>query len=108
MGQDEALLTLSGRRQDVTPTSEQVHLVERARVGVAARPEGVDQEGIEQPAPASLAPHIVQLQNAPSAAPYFQGGNRVAMIDLTRVVAAQPIVHTDHAEERASEVDPDD
>lgn len=98
----EALLMLTGRRQDVAPTDEQRLLVERLRDGVARRATGIDQSGIEQPATAALTPYLADLEKDQAAAGLIASGCRVALIDLARVIAAQPLVHVDHADERVA------
>lgn len=108
MSTNEALLMLTGRRHDVTPTAKQEQLVEELRDAVTRRPVGVAQAGLEQPAPAELLPYIGDLQKDPAAAGLMSTGSRVALIDLARVCAAQPLVHVDHAVERVAEVDAKD
>ncbi|TME51565.1 MAG: hypothetical protein E6I60_10425 [Chloroflexi bacterium] len=102
MQPNEALLMLTGRRQDVAPTDEQRQLVERLRDGVARRATGIDQSGIEQPATAALTPYIADLEKDQAAAGLIASGCRVVLIDLARVIAAQPLVHVDHADERVA------
>jgi len=48
------------------------------------------------------------LHGDPVAAGLLNDGWRVMIVDLSRVCAAQPSVHVDHAEERAASVDPSD
>jgi len=81
---------------------------ERARRAVAARPEGIDQDGLVRPAPPELAGHICELQASQAAQPYHAEGWRVALVDLTRVVACQPFVVSDQATNRVAAIDPDD
>src|SRR5260370_32439755 len=104
MPPNEALLMLTSRRHDVTPTPEQVQLAEKLRDAVAGRRVGMAQTGLEQPAPADLLPYIGDLQKDPAAAGLINAGSRVALVDLARVCAAQPLVHVDHAVERGADV----
>src|SRR5258708_18340800 len=81
---------------------------ERARRAVAARPEGIDQDGLVRPAPPELAEHIRELQASQAAQPYHAEGWRVALVDLTRVVACQPFAVSDQATNRVAAIDPED
>src|SRR5216684_2023100 len=74
MQPNEALLMLTGRRQDVAPTDEQKQLVERLRDGVARRPIGIDQSGVEQPAPVELTPYLADLEKDQAAAGLIASG----------------------------------
>jgi hypothetical protein len=80
---------------------------ERARRAVAARPEGIDQDGLVRPAP-ELAGHIRELQASQAAQPYHAEGWRVALVDLARVVACQPFAVSDQATNRVNAIDPED
>lgn len=104
MPTNEALLMLTGRRHDVTPSDEQKQLVERLQAAVARRPIGVDQTDLEQLPPDELSTYIAELEKDPAAAGLIASGAKVALVDLSRVSAAQPLVHVDHAEERVSGV----
>jgi hypothetical protein len=81
---------------------------EQARRAVAARSAGIDQDGLITPAPPGLAKHIRDLQGSPAAQPYHAEGWRVALVDLTRVVACQPFAVSDQATDRVAAIDPDD
>jgi len=105
MPTNDALLMLNGRRQDVTPTEEQKQFAARLQAAVARRPSGVDQSGLEQPPPGELSTYIAELEKDPAAAGLIGSGARVALVDLARVLAAQPLVHVDHAEDRVSRID---
>jgi hypothetical protein len=105
---NEALLMLTGRRQDVAPTEEQRKLAERLREAVGRRPVGVEQTSVEQPVSAELTPYLGDLEKDTAAAGLMVTGSRVALVDLARVRAAQPLVHVDHAVERVADVDPKD
>src|SRR5260370_42511955 len=104
MQPNEALLMLTGRRQDVAPTEEQRQFGERLRDGVARRATGIDQSGIEEPATAALSPYLADLEKDQAAAGLIASGCKVALIDLARVIAGQPLVHVEHADERAAAV----
>src|SRR5260370_26925866 len=108
MAQSEALLMLTGRRHDVTPTDEQKQLADRLRAAVVGRPPGVDQTNLVKPSPPELGGHIADLERDPAAAGLLTTGWKVALVDLARVCAAQPLVHVDHADARVAGADPND
>lgn len=58
--------------------------------------------------PEELNSHIARLRQSPSAAPYFQEGWRVEIVDLARVCTFQPSVFTDFAAERVEDIKADD
>jgi hypothetical protein len=98
----EALLFMNSRRADVVATPEQETQVDAAWAAVGARPPGADQAGVVDDAPPELGAHLEQLRNYPPAAELFNQGWRLALVDISRVRGAQPIVHVDHAEERTA------
>jgi len=75
-------------------------------MAVASRTAGIDQTGVEQEPPDSMAPHVAALRCDPAAANLLDTGWRVAVVDLTRIFAAQPLIYADHAEERVATADP--
>lgn len=99
---------LASNRFDAAPTAEHIELVKRAREGVAARVEGLDQDGLITERPAELDEHVNALRAVPSAMPLFNEGWDVALVDLTRVCAFQPLVFSDQAVERVQSVDGED
>ncbi len=82
MHPSEAQLWLVSRRQDATPTPQQVQQAERARAAVAARAVGIHQAGVVQEVAADLAEHIIALQTGP-AATLLNEGWRVAITGHT-------------------------
>jgi hypothetical protein len=58
--------------------------------------------------PPELAGHLARLQATPAGTGMLQDGWEVAMVDLERVVAFQPLVFTDTAVERVAGVASDD
>ena len=101
-------LLMVSNRADVELTDEQRARVCQAHDAVAARPVGIDQTGLVSALPPELAGHLARLQANPAAVRMRQEGWEVAMVDLERVVAFQPLVFTDTAVERVASVDPDD
>ncbi len=104
----EGQLWLVSRRPDIAPTVEHMGQVARAVAAVAARPVGFDPIGAVTEPPAALDQHVAALHGDPAAAGLLNDGWRVMIVDLSRVCAAQPSVHVDHAEERAASIDPSD
>lgn len=102
MNRSEALLCMTSRRPDVQPTDEQVASVDQALAAVAAREPGIDQSDIVQEVPAELETYVADLASEPAPASLLQSGARVAIVDISRVCGAQPLVHSDHAEERTA------
>lgn len=89
-------------------TDQQRARVRQARDAVAARPIGIDQTDLVSAVPPELVGHLARLQAIPAGTRMFQEGWTVAMVDLERVVAFQPLVFTDTAVERVASVAPDD
>jgi hypothetical protein len=104
----QATLLAGSTEPDAAVSGAALAAAERARRAVAARPEGIDQDGLVRPAPVELAGHIRELQASQAAQPYFAEGWRVALVDLTRVVACQPSAVSDQATNRVAAIDPDD
>src|SRR3989442_4304856 len=107
MNEEQALLTLAGRRADQQVCPEHIQRAEQARKTVASRPAGVDQAHLVGPVPDDLVGHIETLRQHPASAPYFNEGWRVAIVDLSKVCAAQPSIFSDQAVERVVGVDAD-
>ncbi|HTU76354.1 MAG TPA: hypothetical protein VMG38_22785 [Trebonia sp.] len=82
--------------------------VSQARDAIAARPSGIDQDGLISPLPGELADHATRVAATPAGARMRADGWEVAMVDLARVAAFQPSVFTDSAIERAAILDPGD
>lgn len=101
-------LFVVSNRAGVELTDEQQARVREARDAVAARPVGIDQADLVSAAPPDLAGHLARLQATPAGTGMLQEGWTVAMVDLERVVAFQPLVFTDTAVERVAGVAPDD
>jgi hypothetical protein len=98
MTPEAGVLALNRKRQDLRPTPEQLSQLEKARAAVAARSEGVDQEGAVTAAPPELDEHMAHLTQA---FPHvLDGGWRPALVDLARLCVFQPFVLTDGVDER--------
>jgi hypothetical protein len=79
----------------------------RARNATAARPAEIDQDNLITSLPAELQEHVRALRASPPAAPMWAEGWQVALVDLRRVCAFQPVVFSDQAIDRVA-VDGDD
>ena len=104
----QAVLLAGSTEPDAAAAAAMSAAAERARRAVAARPEGIDQDGLVRAAPPELAEHIRGLQASQATQPYYAEGWRVALVDLTRVVACQPFTVSDQATNRVAAIDPED
>jgi hypothetical protein len=75
---------------------------------VASRPPGIDQADVVAETPAELDGHVADLKQAATAAPYFAEGWSIRLVHLDRVVAFQPTVFTDSAQDRVEGVEAND
>jgi hypothetical protein len=82
--------------------------ISQALAAVAARPAGIDQDGLISPLPGELADHVTRLDATAAGARMRAEGWEIALADLARVVAIAPSVFTDTAIERAAMLDPGD
>jgi hypothetical protein len=94
---------VSGRADDPALLEQDRARIEAARKIVASRPDGIDQQDLVEPMPPELDAHVAALQLT-SAAAFFSEGWNVAIVDLARICAFQPVVHTEDAMERTSVV----
>jgi len=108
MPADQAVLALAGRQAGSAGRPEHAERATKALEAVAARAHGVNQSGIEGLIPDTLREHVEKLRAHPSSAPFFKEGYEVALVDLTRICAAQPCVFTDSAVARVRDLDADD
>lgn len=108
MAQPEAQLVLAGRRLDMANRPEHVERATAARTFLASRPRGCDQTGIVADPTADLQEHLAQFLSSSGAQTYLSQGWSVKIVDLSRVCALQPIIFSDHADERAAPVQPND
>jgi len=105
MAAPEAQLVLAGRRIDRADLPEFAVRGAGARAAVAARGKGCDQDGAVIDLGPELDDHLGQLRVSQSAHSYFAEGWTVKVVDLAKVCALQPVVFSDHAEERAAVAD---
>lgn len=100
----EGALWLAGRQMG-TASPEHIAVCERARAVVAARPPGVDQTRLFDPLPAEIESHIEALRADPKSAEMLNASGTPRMVDLTKVCAAQPQIHTEDARRRVEGLD---
>ena len=94
----QAALCLASGRADRQPDAESLQKAETLRAGVAARPPWVDKTGVVTDAPARVVAYGESLIQHPSVAPFFAQGWRVAVVDLSKTCAIQPLVFCDGLE----------
>src|SRR5215472_13322903 len=99
-----AMLQFGGGQSDAAA----IAAVERARRSVAIRPSGVNQKGLVAPAPSELTEHEQALRENPASQMYYAEGWQVALVDLSRVCACQPVVVSSQAAERVAGTDSGD
>jgi hypothetical protein len=104
MSQEEGQLSLAGRRVDKANDPELVNKVALARASVSKRPSGVDQSSALTDPPTALDTYLAEFKNSATAKAYIAEGWGVQVADLRKVCALQPIIFSDHAEERAADV----
>lgn len=75
-----------------------------ARSIVAGRPVNINQTDALTPAPTTLDEHVASLRAIPSN--LFDNGGNIQIADLRRIIAAQPLVFSDHAQERVANLNP--
>jgi len=101
---EQACAMLIGTPQPGPFSAAIVERAAKALAAVAARPAiGNPPDTVVSDAPVVLAAHIAELEAMPFYAPFRAEGWRPAIVDLRHVRALQPIVHSDHAEERTRE-----
>lgn len=97
-------LALVSNQMGVTLGAEQYACLQAARAAVAARPTYLTQGDAASAPPSTLMDHIDRLRTSTGAQMFLEGWE-VAMVDLTQVIAFQPVVHTDTVLERIAKVD---
>jgi hypothetical protein len=107
MNPDDAMRVLS-KLGDSGSSQAHGHMVEAAREAVGRREEGIDQGDLVTALPAELEAHVELVKATPAGSHMFAEGWDVALVDLTRVCAYQPLVLSDQAIDRAGGVTPHD
>lgn|SRR5574341_1059050 len=104
MTASEAALWLSGRRSDLQNNPEYVQKANAAIRAAAARPSGLNQDGIIDANVVPISSHIEILMAHPASEPFRNEGWQVVIADLSKVIALQPHVLTEQAIQRATPV----
>lgn len=107
MNPAQAALCLASQRADHQSNPEYLQTAERLRAAVAARPSWIEQTDVVGDPPERLAEYGKSLTQHPAIAAFFGQGWRVAIVDLSKVCALQPLVFSDGLE-RMSSMQPSD
>jgi hypothetical protein len=99
--QQEGQLLLAQRQMQHANRPEYAEKVQKARAAVQARPVGVDQSKVLSEIPGDLTEHVEKFAAHDAFKPFAAEGWSFKIADLSKVCALQPIVFSDHAEERA-------
>lgn len=105
-GQGE--LALVSNQVGVPLSAEQRDRLEATRAAVATRPPYLSQDAAVGRLPSTLTDHIERLRVSAGSQMFFAEGWDVAMVDLTQVIAFQPVVYTDTVLERVAQIDVSD
>ena len=100
MTEEEGVLWIAGRQIAAVPDPDHLEICRQARAVVAARQQGLDQTNLVTPLPAELDVHIAALRAHPLGAKVLEEAGEPALVDLRRVCATQPFVHTEDALKR--------
>jgi hypothetical protein len=105
---DRGAIVLAGGRQEGALDGDLVAQANAARAVVAARPAGIDQEGMVDETHPSLPAVTQRLHQQPDTGPFWTEGWAVAVVDLERVCSLQQAVTSQQAEDRVKNIDPND
>ncbi len=108
MTAEDATRALVGGQMDVPIELDVIRRAQSAREEVAARAEPPNQEGVIEDAPPELAAHVASLGQQPGSTQMLAEGWEVKLTDLARLVAFQPLVIAEQAEERVANITADD
>jgi len=108
MQPDASASIQTGGPADAAAAPEHVARADAARRAVAARAAGIDQRDAVLELPGLLDGHIDRLRGEPLLASYFESGWEAKIVDLRRLGALQPHVHSDDAGGRLDGADGDD
>jgi hypothetical protein len=108
MSEPQAHLALAEGAANAVLTGEQQALLARARGMLSTRAAGIDQNDLIRPWPAALHDYVTALQDNAGARSCLADGFTPALVDLSRVCACRPSVHTDGIKDRVSGAAVDD
>jgi hypothetical protein len=100
LSEPQAHLALAAGTASTPLTSEQKALLARAHGVLRDRPAGTDQADLIRPWPAALGDYAAALEENAEARSCLAEGFVPALVDLSRVCALRPSVHTEGVEER--------
>lgn len=103
MQQAEAQLMLAQRMVQMAGDQTHVERAAKARETVAARKPLAAEPHILEDTGSDLADHVAQFVAQPDYQPFLVEGWTVKIVDLSKVVALQPMVFWDHAQERTQD-----
>jgi hypothetical protein len=108
MSQQEGQLFLAGRQIQNAQKPEYITKVQEARAAVQKRQPGVDQSELLAQVPPELQEYLTGFQSQDAFKPFADEKWLPKIADLRKVCALQPVVFSDHAEERATSADPEE
>ena len=100
MTEPEGTLSLAKRQVQNASKPEYVQQVRAAIGAVKGRKEGLNQENILSDTPREIDDYVKAFMAQDSFNIFAQEGWQTKIVDLSKVCALQPIVFSDHAEER--------
>lgn len=106
--EQEAALWLASRRADLQQQPQYVERARQAREAALSLNRVLDQSVALAPPPQELAAHWNAWSQHPAGAPLVAEGWQLAIADLTRICAIQPLVYTDYPTERIASLTQDD
>ena len=108
MKQQEAQLMLAERNMQNANKQSHVDKANAARVAVGARAPITKQSDVLFDIDPALSGYVATFSTHPDFQPFAAEGWIVKIADLSKVIALQPMVFSDHAEERTRSATPDD
>src|SRR5437764_9363827 len=89
MEPEEAALTLAGRVEEQAGKPEYQLRASQARTVAGTRLPSIETQGVVEEPPASFKGYIDAFRADPRAGPVYEDGFRIALVDLSKVCAAQ-------------------
>jgi hypothetical protein len=105
---ERGAIALAGGRHEGAQNQELIERVEAAHAAVSDREPGIDQNDVIDESDAALTTIVERLRQQPDTGAFWQEGWKVAVVDLACVCSLQQSVASQQAEDRVSEVDPED
>jgi len=108
MTEQEACLSLAKRQIQHAANPEYVQQAKAAINAVQTRDVGIDQDNLLSDAPEELNDYINEFKAQEDFKVFAQEGWDIKIADLSKVCALQPVVFSDHAEERTEQAQEQD